>query len=323
MAVPLRDELHDGLIQRLFGREIGETKAFPLKNAEPLLDLIHPGAMDRGEMELKPGVLLEPFPHLFPMVDTHIVTDDVNDGNGGGRLPIDPVEKADEFLLSLAAEVQTDDFAGSGIEGRKEVQGPISFVLMLDQIGLVSRLCGLGGEEPGSWLQGCFLIHRENRLVGSKGPGIQVDDVCNTRIEGVVPWVFGGEPHVVAPGLELMMEEDATNGLIGDALHDSLFNELSCQFLTVPLGQGFPYICGSFARHFDKMDGDLRREKGGPASTWFIIKTSESSLLEPLGPFVNRATGNSNGLGNLGYWHSIGEQNNDTGPPCLSMTDRG
>lgn len=151
-------------------------------------------------MELKSGMLLEPFLHLLSMVDTHIVTDDVDESNERRGFLVDVLKKRDEFLLPFSAEVLTDDFAGSGIESGKKVQGSISFVLMLNQVGLVPGFCRFGGTVPGPWLQGCLLIHREDDLMGKKGTGVEIDDVGNAFVECLIPWVFGREPHVIAPG---------------------------------------------------------------------------------------------------------------------------
>lgn len=58
MGVPLGDKLHDRLIHCLFGGEIGKTEPLSLQDTEPLLDLIHPGAVNRGKVEPEAGVLL-------------------------------------------------------------------------------------------------------------------------------------------------------------------------------------------------------------------------------------------------------------------------
>lgn len=47
--------------------------------------------------------------------------------------------------------------------------------------------------------------------MGKKGTCVDLYDLGNAAVEGFVPFVFGREPHVVSPGLELMAEEDATN----------------------------------------------------------------------------------------------------------------
>lgn len=58
-----------------------------------------------------------------------------------------------------------------------------------------------------------------------------------------------------------MMGEDATNSLRGDALHDSIVNELSRQFHAVPLREGPSRDGGPLAGHLDQMDRNFRRGK--------------------------------------------------------------
>ena len=92
-----------------------------LEDTEPLLDLIHPGAVYWSEMELKARMALEPPPHLFSMVHTHIVTDNVDQRYGGRGLSIDVLEKRDEFFLPFSRKALADHFSCSGIECGKEV----------------------------------------------------------------------------------------------------------------------------------------------------------------------------------------------------------
>jgi hypothetical protein len=45
MVIPFGHKGHQALRQGLFVRKIGNVQAFALQDREPLLDLIHPGAM--------------------------------------------------------------------------------------------------------------------------------------------------------------------------------------------------------------------------------------------------------------------------------------
>src|SRR5712692_9441725 len=46
MGVPFRDICHQALCQLIAVREVADLEPFALENTEPLLDLVHPGAMD-------------------------------------------------------------------------------------------------------------------------------------------------------------------------------------------------------------------------------------------------------------------------------------
>jgi hypothetical protein len=78
LLVPFGDELDDSVVHGLLGSKVSEAKTLSLQDTEPLFHLIHPRAVDRGKMELKSGMLAEPCAHGFAMMDTDIVTNQMN-----------------------------------------------------------------------------------------------------------------------------------------------------------------------------------------------------------------------------------------------------
>ena len=62
------NKLFDLGLERRLRRKVGDAKTLPLKNRKPLLDLIHPRAMDRGEMEDKAGMALQPLADFLAMM---------------------------------------------------------------------------------------------------------------------------------------------------------------------------------------------------------------------------------------------------------------
>ena len=46
MSVPFQNKSHQALCQMISAREVADLEPFALENTEPLLDLVHPGAMD-------------------------------------------------------------------------------------------------------------------------------------------------------------------------------------------------------------------------------------------------------------------------------------
>ncbi len=177
-------------------------------------------------MELEPGVMLEPFLYLLSVVNAHIVTDDVDEGNERWGMSVYVLKERDELYLPLAREALTDGVAGSGVKCCKKIEGSSPLVFMLNQVGLVSLSCSFGGGDPRPWLKRCFLIYREDDLMRKKGTGVDLDDLANAAVEGLIPFVLGRKPHVVSPGLELMAGDNATNRLRADALDDAIFFEL-------------------------------------------------------------------------------------------------
>jgi hypothetical protein len=57
LLIPLIDKLVDFGSQVVFGFKIHDSEAFALQDAEPLFHLIHPGAMHRGEVKVKAGMV--------------------------------------------------------------------------------------------------------------------------------------------------------------------------------------------------------------------------------------------------------------------------
>ena len=70
--VVMGDVGKDLLAKCVRGLEVGESESLPLENAEPLLDLVHPRAMNGREVELEPGVLSEPSLDELPLVHADI-----------------------------------------------------------------------------------------------------------------------------------------------------------------------------------------------------------------------------------------------------------
>ena len=72
----------------------GNAKALPLENRKPLLDLIQPRAMDRGDMEDKARRTLQPSPDFFAVMCRDIVADHVDRRNRRGISASSNVRKA-------------------------------------------------------------------------------------------------------------------------------------------------------------------------------------------------------------------------------------
>ena len=117
--VPFDDELLDlGLEHRLRGK-VGNAQPLPLENRKPLLNLIHPRAMDRGEMEDKAGMALQPLADFLAMMRGDVVADHVDRRNRRGNLRIKRGQKRDTFPLAFAAMTLSIDPACPGIKGRE------------------------------------------------------------------------------------------------------------------------------------------------------------------------------------------------------------
>src|SRR3954466_13303843 len=82
--VPLGDELEDGPLEGGEVGEVGRAEALATEDAEPLLDRVHPGAVDRGEVGDEAGVGGEPGTDEFAVMDRDIVGEQMDRGDRGG-----------------------------------------------------------------------------------------------------------------------------------------------------------------------------------------------------------------------------------------------
>jgi hypothetical protein len=64
---------------------------------------------------------------------------------------------------------------------------------------------------------------------------IEVDEFGDSGIECHIPWLFGMQPAMVAPGVELIRGQNAPDRGSGDVLDDVRRNKLACQSMGVPL----------------------------------------------------------------------------------------
>src|SRR5215212_4409116 len=78
-SVPFGDEALDLALKFFEVRKIGSGESFPLKNREPLLDLIHPRTVNGREVKAESRMLGEPCLNLLTLVHDQVVADNMND----------------------------------------------------------------------------------------------------------------------------------------------------------------------------------------------------------------------------------------------------
>lgn len=187
-------------------------------------------------MESEARMSLQPFLDLFAVMNADVVAHHVDQRDASRNLAVEVFQKRNELFLALATVTLSVDLAATRVEGGKQVQRTVAFVFMFDAVGHIVRLSRLGGVQTGSWLKRRLFINGEHDFMLAKGVRIEFDELCNTGIEGVVTWLFRVEPHMIAPGLELMGGEDTPDGLGRNGLNDTLLNQGAGQLGTVPLG---------------------------------------------------------------------------------------
>src|SRR5260370_4672647 len=112
-------------------REVTDLKSLALQDAEPLLHLIHPGALDREELADKTRMSGQPVLHLFAMMDTGVIEHQKDAVDRSGKLFLYLGEQSNELFLPLAHGCLSCDLACTCIKSRKQMQGSGTFVLVL------------------------------------------------------------------------------------------------------------------------------------------------------------------------------------------------
>ena len=132
MFVPFSHECVESFRQGGFVSKVGNHQPLSLQDTEPLLDLIHPRAMDRWMVELESGMFFQPSLHLFASVHSQVIHHQMDFGDGGVDLTIQLLQELNELLLTFSLSRVGEDMANPSIEGCEEIQCTFSFVLMLD-----------------------------------------------------------------------------------------------------------------------------------------------------------------------------------------------
>jgi hypothetical protein len=118
----------------------------------------------RREVQPEARVLGEPSPHLLALVGAHIVADDMDRSDRGGRVLMDALEKLNHLRLSLASSQDAYHFAAAGVERRQQVQGTFAHVLVLHVDRPQARLRRTSGLAASAWLQRGLLVEAKHTL---------------------------------------------------------------------------------------------------------------------------------------------------------------
>ena len=149
--VPLGDELVDGALEGGQVGEVGRAEAFASEDPEPLLDRVHPGAVDRGEVSDEAGMSGEPLLDEFAVMDRDVVGEQVDGRDRGGDGLVEVREEGEILDLAFAAGGDAVDLAGAGVEGREQVGGASALVLVLDLQGTTGRAGRVATRRGRGW----------------------------------------------------------------------------------------------------------------------------------------------------------------------------
>ena len=160
--------------------------------------------MHRCKVHHETWMLGQPCADFFAMVRADVVTHEMNRADLLVNFPVQRFEKVDELSLALPVITVPVDLARTCVKGRKEIEGPGALVLVLVPVRKVLWLGWAGRSVPRSRLEGGLLVHGQDQFIEMQRPRVEVDQFGHRGIEGGVPRLLGIEPHMMAPGFELM-----------------------------------------------------------------------------------------------------------------------
>ncbi len=99
--------------------------------AEPAFDLVEPGRIGWGEMQVVAGTPSEPSAD-FGMFMSGVVVDDEMDVEAAGHIAVDLTQECEELLMTVSRMTTGYDFAGGDIESGEQRGGAVAFVVMSD-----------------------------------------------------------------------------------------------------------------------------------------------------------------------------------------------
>ena len=108
------------------------------------LDLVEPGGVGGGEVDVVAGPVGEPALDAGVLVGAVVVDDEV-DVEVWGHVGVDVLEEAQEFLVAMARPALGKDPAGGDVQGREEGGGAVADVTVRDALNVAQSEEGQEG----------------------------------------------------------------------------------------------------------------------------------------------------------------------------------
>ena len=194
-----------------FGGKDAAGDQVALNFREPDFDLIEPGRVGWGVMELNVGMGGEELGHGLGLVRRKVISDDV-DLLALGLRGDDICEKGDELRAGVALGCFAQDLSAGNLQGSIKRKSAMPEILKAVALGTPGRK-GQNGIEAIESLNGALFIHAEHCGVGRRLQ-IEADNVGSLGLE--VRIVAG---HVMTPPgrLQTGLGPDASNPHVTDA----------------------------------------------------------------------------------------------------------
>lgn len=213
--------------------KVGSGESLSLEDREPLLDLIHPRAVNGCEVKAESWMLAEPCLNFLAFVQNQVVADDMDKRDRGGRIAIERFEQFDEVFLPLPWPTDSGDLTAPSIKSSEQLKSAAPLILMLE----TDRKSGLGrasGARSGPRLQGGLLIQAKYALMRFKIPRVKIANVLGTATKLLISRCFGAQPVVDAPRLESVRGQNAPDRLWRDGLNQPVPPQGTSQFRAGP-----------------------------------------------------------------------------------------
>jgi len=85
-------------------------------------------------MKLKSGMVFEPLPDLFALVDSEVVSDHVDGPDARGYFTVEALKELDEFRLAFALAAEAIHVTVARVKGGKELERSGAFVFVPAQV---------------------------------------------------------------------------------------------------------------------------------------------------------------------------------------------
>jgi hypothetical protein len=168
------------------------------------------------------------------------------------------VEQGHAFPRPLAVITGPVDVARTEVEGGTELERPCPLLRRLDAGGPVVRRGGPGRSPAGPRRQGGLLVDSEHQFLRAEGTGIEAKPFGDGGREGGVPRMFGLQPQMLAPGLQLMGGQNPSHRGGRALLHAPIGAELTREFGPIPRGEATPHQVRPRTGQAPDGDRDLR-----------------------------------------------------------------
>lgn len=190
----VREDLRFQVLQRC---EVGHSEPLARKDAEPLLDLVHPRAVHGRKVKSESGMDGEPRFDRFALVTASIVQHDMDRDMDDVDLrrgrPVDVFQEIDELDGAFAGVAFSPNFSRARIESGEQIERSAADVLVLDLYGPArSRRSGVKRPAP---LRGCSWVFSSTERTTSSGGSSRV---YRSQISRTV-WTNAASRGVLAP----------------------------------------------------------------------------------------------------------------------------